>query len=247
MRKYKLLLIRHGATKGNIEHRYVGSTDEGLTGESVKSINNIRERILGIIKGKDCDINKKIEQRCKLFVSPMKRCIETAELLFPKLNYQVVDGLRECDFGQFEYMNYTELEGNADYQRFIDTMGECGFPDGETKKEFITRVVSAFFDILRQTSIDNNIDTIIIVSHGGTIMSIMDTFSSPHRDYYEWQVGCGDGYVAGLCIEKEIDKFKEDNEYNRIAEMFDDLLCVRDESSKIKIYDYMKLSEREIK
>ena len=34
----KLLLIRHGATPGNLEKRYVGRTDESLTQESLETL-----------------------------------------------------------------------------------------------------------------------------------------------------------------------------------------------------------------
>ena len=67
----------------------------------------------------------------------MKRCLETAEILFPEKLYEHVPriqkaGLSECDFGTFEYKNYLELSGDAEYQYFIDTLGREGFPGGET-------------------------------------------------------------------------------------------------------------------
>ena len=34
----KLLMIRHGATAGNLEKRYVGRTDEGLTKQAVSDL-----------------------------------------------------------------------------------------------------------------------------------------------------------------------------------------------------------------
>ena len=34
----KVYLIRHGSTAGNLEHRYVGSTDEELTEEAVQKL-----------------------------------------------------------------------------------------------------------------------------------------------------------------------------------------------------------------
>ena len=33
--KAKIVLIRHGMTQGNQEHRYVGTTDEGLLPETL--------------------------------------------------------------------------------------------------------------------------------------------------------------------------------------------------------------------
>ena len=34
----KIVLIRHGATKGNLEKRYIGRTDEDLCGEGIKKL-----------------------------------------------------------------------------------------------------------------------------------------------------------------------------------------------------------------
>ena len=38
----------------------------------------------------------------RLFVSPMLRTRQTADILFPKMHYTVVDGLIETDFGRIE-------------------------------------------------------------------------------------------------------------------------------------------------
>ena len=50
----------------------------------------------------------------------------------------------ECRFGEFEYKNYAELNGNSDYQRYIDSGGTTAFPGGETKSEFTDRVMRGF-------------------------------------------------------------------------------------------------------
>lgn len=41
--KAKIVLIRHGMTQGNQEHRYVGTTDEGLLPESVEDLRGMQE------------------------------------------------------------------------------------------------------------------------------------------------------------------------------------------------------------
>ena len=138
----KLLLIRHGATPGNLEKRYVGRTDESLTQESLETLGKEAKKIRELA-GKPAAI----------ITSPMKRCLETAEILFPEKLYEHVPriqkaGLSECDFGTFEYKNYLELSGDAEYQHFIDTMGAEGFPGGESTETFKARTVKAFREIL---------------------------------------------------------------------------------------------------
>ena len=36
----KIVLIRHGATAGNIKKRYIGTTDEDLCASGIESIHN---------------------------------------------------------------------------------------------------------------------------------------------------------------------------------------------------------------
>lgn len=176
----KIYMIRHGATQGNSEHRYVGSTDESLLPSAAAALRG------GLFLGAG-----EIEE---IYVSPMKRCRETAELLCPGRQQIVIEDFRECDFGEFEYRNYAELNGNPDYQRFIDTMGMCGFPGGEDRASFQARCAGAFEQVMSGKNEASG--DIALVVHGGTLMAILDRYSEPHKDYYDWQAGNGQGYEA---------------------------------------------------
>lgn len=183
----RILLIRHGATKGNKEHRYVGSTDEPLLPESAEELRKVRV----------CE--SETGGTVHLYTSPLLRARETAEILFPDLTAEVIPDFRECDFGEFEYRNYHELDGNANYQKFIDSGGMCGFPGGETLQEFQDRTVKVFLALpeIGQNSsepIRDRAQTVAIVAHGGTIMALLDAFSEPHAEYFSWQAGNGEGY-----------------------------------------------------
>lgn len=176
----QVYMIRHGATAGNLQHRYVGLTDEPVLDSS-------REELMG---GQDKSVIGKV------YVSPLKRCVETANVLYPNANVVVVPEFVECNFGDFEYMNYEELNGNAEYQRFIDSGGTCGFPNGESRDEFIKRCVSGFERICGE----HESDDIVMVVHGGTIMALLHEYVVPHREYFEWQTGNGQGYKASLYV-----------------------------------------------
>lgn len=171
-----ITLIRHGATQGNLERRFIGNTDEPLLDEE-------RSRLSGLSRW---DVKL-------VYISPMKRAYETARILFPKAELVMIDGLKECDFGEYEYKNHEELNGLLPYQRFIDSGGYEAFPGGEGRADFTARVLGAFEDIVSRS--DVNGDEIYIVSHGGTIMAIMEGLVTPHRDFYDWMCGNGEGYV----------------------------------------------------
>lgn len=183
----KILMVRHGATKGNQEKRYVGCTDESLLDESVGFLCELRARNMCLFEKVDV-----------VYTSPMLRCKQSASILFPEITPIEIDDFCECDFGDFEYQNYEELNGNPDYQAYIDSGGMCGFPNGETKETFQKRCVRAFDDLMR--SIDFSKEMIAITSHGGTIMAILDEYSYPHRDYFDWQLGTGEGYLMDVSM-----------------------------------------------
>ena len=171
----RLILIRHGATRGNLESRYIGCrTDEPLCEEGIEALKE-----------------KRYPPVQRVFSSPMKRCLETAAILYPGIPVEIVPDFRECDFGLFENKNYAELNGRQDYQAWIDSGGELPFPGGESRKEFAARCREAFRK-LRERKPDA--DCALIV-HGGTIMAIMEALAQPPAGYYDFQVKNGRGYI----------------------------------------------------
>ena len=90
----ELLMIRHSSTRGNLLRQYVGSQDHPLAPEGVA----LAERRRGEMPPID-----------GLWVSPMLRCRQTAEILFPGVEQRLVDALKECDFGTFEGKTWAEL------------------------------------------------------------------------------------------------------------------------------------------
>lgn len=207
-----VLLVRHGETAGNREKCYVGSTDEGLTAEAVRMLETTgRARLRKLMPLLCAGRGNNIGKIQRIYLSPMRRCRETAAILFPGIKGTVVDDFREMNFGRFEYKNYSELNGNPAYQAYIDSGGESAFPGGESKAEFCERVVRAAEPVIfrkaeytgqslpegsmRKTAggtADNAENELtVIVAHGGTIMAIMDRFSSPHEDYFSWHVSPG--------------------------------------------------------
>lgn len=199
----KLYLIRHGATKGNREHKYVGKTDEELLPEAREELKE-KVRLWQQERREQENEEQGVSflQAERLYVSPLKRCRETAFVLYPGREQHVVENLRECDFGEFEYKSYQELNGNPDFQKFIDSGGECGFPGGETLRSFQDRCVEAFEGLIEQ-ELGRQAGSCALVVHGGTIMAILDRYSLPHRDYYDWQVKNAEGFQMSVIKSKD--------------------------------------------
>lgn len=172
----KIYLIRHSMTEGNRLKRYIGTTDEDLCEEGI-----------ALLRG------RKYPNVQEIYVSPMKRCCQTADMIYPGKAYTVVEELAECDFGLFENKNYQELADCVQYQEWIDSNGTLPFPEGESREAFIERSLRGFEKVVKQCR-ESGIHTAALVVHGGTIMSIMERYAYPLGDYYDYQVGNGEGY-----------------------------------------------------
>ena len=74
----KIYFIRHGLTEGNIQKKYIGKTDEPLCTEGIAEL---RQKLA------DGDyenvVNEASKAGCTIWRSPMLRCAQTAEIIFP--------------------------------------------------------------------------------------------------------------------------------------------------------------------
>lgn len=174
-------MIRHFMTQGNIERRYIGTTDEPLLpGQPVRR----RYPAAGAVA-----------------VSPLRRCIETAERIYPDVKKYVCRELRECDFGIFKNKNYEELKDHPDYQRWLDSGGKLPFPEGEGMDAFCERCVKGFCNMTGRF-IEEGCRTAAFVVHGGTIMAVLDRFAHHEEGFYHWQVKNGEGFRVKLDEEQ---------------------------------------------
>lgn len=191
-----LTLIRHGATLSNKEGRYLGKTDEALSQEGI------------------CGLEKSVADRLYptadvLFSGPMKRCLETAGILYQRQTPIVIPEWTEMDFGTFEGHNYQELSKNPSYQRWIDSGGTLPFPEGESREEFIRRSVAGYEKIVYHMKMiwersaasgqrNRKIQSVSAVVHGGTIMALLSHFLG--GEYFDYQAKCGQGYSGRLAF-----------------------------------------------
>lgn len=179
----KVYLIRHGKTPGNQQNRYIGVTDEPVLKED-------QERLR----------KQNYPKAEKLFVSPLLRCRQTAECIYPGQEQLIIPRLRECDFGRFENKNWQEMTGDPEYQAWVDSNATLPFPGGEDPVEFRRRACQGFLDGLKKCAKDSadgrKTESAAFVVHGGVIMAVMERFAEEKKEFYEWHVGNGEGYEA---------------------------------------------------
>jgi len=203
--KVEINFIRHGKTELNEKHCYAGITDSPLS----------KNGRLGIIEKKNASIYTDSEL---VFVSPLKRCIETTSIIYPNEKQIVIDDFKEMDFGSFEGKCYEELKNNKYYRKWIDSSRGASVEElkeiygddcsdefsnidtvlPEDRDEFIKRVLRGFDKTLIKSK---GKDKISIVAHGGTIMAIASTYEK--SDYYKYMVSCGDGIETEVIYTEE--------------------------------------------
>ena len=182
-----LYIIRHGATKSNKRHAYLGNTNEPLSNEGGEQIIFYNEA------GK----YPKEKDNLLIVSSPMLRCLQTKDILYPDTRAILLPEWKEIDFGRFEGKNYQDLNGDPDYQRWIDSGGVTAFPGGESRDEFVKRSMAGL-EWCIECMEDYKQKSAVCVVHGGTIMAIMSSLTG--GDYYDYQVKNGQGYEIELSI-----------------------------------------------
>lgn len=197
--KCKLTLIRHGQVPGNIDRRFIGVTNEPLTPEGAAAIRVRAEA-------------REYPEADLIFASPMLRCLQTSDIIYPGQKIIVVDNLKEMNFGIFENKNHAELDGSPEYQAWLDAGGRQDFPGGEPIDEFCDRVMQGLeevkklcADYLLERSRDENCREAgsksspesstgelraSMIVHGGTIMAIQSRLGI--CDFYDKMFNNGD-------------------------------------------------------
>ncbi|MDR2605859.1 MAG: phosphoglycerate mutase family protein [Oscillospiraceae bacterium] len=182
----ELLLLRHAKTAGNLVKRYIGCrTDEPLAPEGIEQAGSI--------------ISSSV---VRVYVSPMKRAVETASIRFPNAERIIIPDFREMDFGDFEGRSANEMTDDADYRAWVDANCET-MPTGgsESWTEYSERVCSAFLTLIREAS-ERGEEKLVTVSHGGTIMAAMSRWALPKKPYYMWNPRHCSGYAVSCGIDK---------------------------------------------
>lgn len=184
MRNYKIYLIRNGLTQGALEGRYIGHTDESLCEEGRKQL----------VELSTTGYYPEVEA---IFSSPMKRCTETAKIIYPEKEPIILNDLIECNFGEFEGMTAEELSDNEDFKNWLRGGNDAAPPFGESNEKFSTRICNGFIKII-EGLLKTGTRECAIITHGGIIMSLLAAFGLPEAPVTDWRTPSGCGYMLSL-------------------------------------------------
>lgn len=184
MKTYKVFLIRHGLTESNLTGRYIGSTDEKIIPEGMDMLRAMAEKY-------------NYPAADAYYSSPMTRCVQTLEALYPDEHPVIVPNLAECNLGDFEGKTAAELKDDPDYIKWTTSSEADAAPrDGESNAQFATRVCTAFNSVV-QNMLREGKTSAVVCTHGGVIMTLLSVYGLPQRPMSEWNCMSGKGY----CIQ----------------------------------------------
>lgn len=179
----EIWFYRHGMTDANRSGKYIGRTDEPLCPAGAAQLTVVSRQVK------------------RVYVSPLDRAKQTAQILFPLAQQVEVKGLQEMDFGVFEGKNFAQLEHNAAYRAWVESGCEAPCPGGESKQQFTKRTADAFGQLVDEAFLRQE-EQLFVVAHGGSIMAALSQFCLPRKPYFEWQTPNGGAWRLN-AIQKE--------------------------------------------
>jgi probable phosphoglycerate mutase len=168
-----LILIRHGETAWNRELRFQGHADVPLNDIGHEQARRLGLRLAG-------------ETVQHILSSDLMRAQQTAAPAAQQLSLPVVTsaGLREQFFGVAEGMRSDEIQSlhPRAWEQWLEFREDHAMPEGETAREFHTRIVAALGTIATA----HRGQHLIVVTHGGVLDMVWRTarglsLSGPRR------------------------------------------------------------------
>ena len=142
----KILFVRHGQTNLNNPRRMQGISNSELNDTGKEQANEIRK----IIEKKKIDF---------IIVSPLKRAIQTAEIINSNMNKKIVidERIKEMNYGALEGKIYSRDYWNMDY--------DYKSINGESISDFQERI----YKFIEEIKVKYKEKNILIVAHRWSI------------------------------------------------------------------------------
>lgn len=182
MLTYKIHFLRHGLTQANYDSRYIGLTDEPLCENGRRQLEEMRG-------GGGYPAVEKV------YASPLKRAVQSAEILFPQMEVETMEDLRELDFGAFENRTAQELEQDAQFCQWRASPPSARTPGGESGEDLLFRATRAAQSIFMRMA-EEKMRSVAVVTHGGLIMSLLSGMGLPRRQMMFWNCEPGEGFTV---------------------------------------------------
>lgn len=180
MRGYRISIFRHGRTEAGDKGIYIGKTDYSLSDEGIAELE----------KAKSSFVYPLVDA---VYMSPLKRAVQSAEILFPYDKKVIADGLSELNFGEFEGKSADELIERDDFKNWLKDGLNFPPPNGESVLELTERSLAAINAVFHEM-MDKDYEHCAIVTHSGVMANILSCFGIPKISPTELVSEPGEGF-----------------------------------------------------
>jgi broad specificity phosphatase PhoE len=157
----KLVIVRHGETEWNVQHKVMGQLDSPLTAKGIQQAKAIADRLRRL-------------KFTSIYSSDLGRAVQTANIIAETCGKQIIFDaeLREWNMGIFEGLTVSEMhekfpQERQDYEQIGD---EYIIPKGES----LTQCRARGFRILNAIAERHSDENVVVVTHGCVLMGFFE-------------------------------------------------------------------------
>lgn len=157
----KLVIVRHGETESNVQHKVMGQLDSPLTFKGIQQAKAIADRLRRL-------------KFTSIYSSDLGRVVQTANIIAETCGKQIIFDaeLREWNMGIFEGLTVSEMhekfpQERQDYEQIGD---EYIIPKGES----LTQCRARGFRILNAIAERHSDENVVVVTHGCVLMGFFE-------------------------------------------------------------------------
>jgi len=170
------VLVRHGQSTWNREHRIQGQLNPPLSPEGLRQAELLGVRLAG-------------RELAGFYASDLKRAFETAQAIgaLVRVQPEAMTSLREIYLGEWEGLRTEEIEQRFPeaWAAWVEEPDWDVVPGGEGAANFETRVASALDEIFRR----HQHGDVLVVTHGGVIqVALHRVVGRPSRGLFPFKI-----------------------------------------------------------
>jgi len=172
----RLVLVRHGQSTWNREHRIQGQLDPPLAAEGRRQAELLGARLVG-------------RNFAAHYASDLKRAFETADIIGSRIGLppRPEPSLREIFLGEWEGLRTDEIAARYPdaWARWVEEPDWDVVPGGEGESAFDARVARAVDDIFQRHPHGD----VLVVTHGGVIqVALHRIVGKPSRGLFPFRI-----------------------------------------------------------
>ena len=162
-----LFVVRHGQTYYNIENKVCGPSDMGLNEKGIKQAEDAGKKLCG-------------QNIDKIYSSPLKRALKTAEIIAFSLNFDKKNIITDYRLSEQNYGIYEGVNASSEAFQKLRVNFAGRMPKGESPLQAAARA----YDFLNSIWGKNNTENVLLVTHGSLCRAINSYFYDMNNSEY---------------------------------------------------------------